>query len=267
MQIVDNSVGQYKYFFLQGYRAESTGAGADGMSTEKVGALVLKQAVDSSGNILNDPEVLLTDESFTSLPDDPLMQFESDLAVFKPQLDIVVSRLVTDILEHDPAPAKPFFGNVTITRNGVDDPVVSLLNYGWRLRTETSPGRGDEAGDAASFTADVELPEKLPANFNNTFFNGGRDTTHQKLVANDEVEFEEVLADTVTPSGYVFTVLVPDQPQLIFKKDDQAIEPQPTTDYFVDTVVLDQSANQVLLTWRAVFDWDDQYELSILEIN
>ena len=267
MQIVDNSTGQYKNFFLQAYRAQSSGAGTDGMSTEKVGVLVIKQAVDSAGNVLNVADVLLTDGSFTSPPDDPLMQFESDLSVFKPKLDVVISRLVTDILEHDPPPAKPFFGNVTITRNGIDDPVISLLNYGWRLRTEISPGRGDEAGDAASFTADVDHPEKLPANFNNSFFNGGRDSTHQKLLSGNEVEFEEILADAATPSGYTFHVQIPNEPQLLFKKENQLIDPQPTTDYFVDTVVLDQDANQVLLTWRSVFDWDDQFELSVLEIN
>jgi hypothetical protein len=269
MQVIDNSSVQYKHFFLQGYRALNAGAGTAGTDVEKVAVLVIKQGVKKVVNdtyqVLNDKEVLLTDV-FYDPADTELIRLESDIAVTKPGLDIVIVKSNTDIPEFNPPPAKPFFGNVQITRDGVDDPLLSLLNYGWRLRTEL-PGRRDESGDAGAFVPDVNQPGKLPANFQNSFFNGGRGATHTKLSSGDSVHFEEIQADGNTSTGFNFNLLVPTAPLLAFTKDGVPLDPQPQLEYGVDTVVLDRVTEEVLIAWRAVFLWLDDFESVVLEIT
>lgn len=258
MQVIDNSSVAYKHFFLQGYRAQPTGAGPAGTDVEKVGVLVIKQGMNSAGDVLNDKDVLLTDELYD--PTDPeLIRLESDIAITKPALDVVVVNANTDAPEFIPPPFNPVFGDVRIHRITGVNQTLALLNYGWRLRA-VSP-RVDEAGDAGSFTPDVDQPEKLPANFDNTFFNGGRVNTLSGASTGDRFEFDE------SGSAFLFELTIPATPQLSFSLDDTLIDPQPAVELGVDTVVLDRTSVEALFVWRAIFPWDDAFETAVLEIN
>ncbi len=263
MQVVDNSAIQYKHFFLQGYRALSSGAGSDGESTEKVAALIIRQALNSAGDVFNDRDVLLTDDSYTAPPDDPLMRFESDLAATKPSLDVVVVRDLEDLPEFSPPPAKPFFGDVEITRTGSPLQTLPAVDFGWTPRTDA--GRMGLM-DAGSFTPDPDRPWKMPPLFDNAFFNGGRQPVPNPLTSGDRVLFRE-LDVALNPTGFVLEITIPPAATLTVTEDGAPLSPQPSINLAVDTVVFEMTAGEVFITWRGGFDWDDAYELAVLEIS
>lgn len=270
MRVSDNSTTKFEHFFVQGYRADPAGAGGAGTDTEKVGALVIKQAVDSAGAIKNDREVLLTDELYDPADlEDPdtanLIRFESEIAVTKPHLDVVV--VASKAATPEETPGALAFGNAQVSRaSGPNDAPILGLAFGWRSRSD-DPVRAPLAGNAGAFTPDPERPEKLPPGFSNSFFNGSRVANVRRLGTGDSVLFIEIDADGVTPTGVEFGVDIPPAPRLTFTRDGAALDPQPTLEYTVDTVVLDRSALEATFTWRAVFPWSDAYELAVLEID
>lgn len=290
MQVVDNSVEQFPHFFFQGYRVPVGGSYPE---TEKVGVLAIKQTVNLVGEVTADKEILLADtlfEPINPLPAPTPIRMESDLAITKPRLDIIIIRNVSDLPDFDavppdpdalpPAPEAPLpgpaiFGDIEISRTtGVSQTIPSVI-FGWYPRTQQP--RFDSAGDETALENFPDSGDLLPQDFENLFFNGARVTNFEDLVTGALHNFEHLLTgDSVTltendnagnPTGVSFSVVVPDNARLTFTRDNEPLNPQPAFTLAVDTLLFDMLSSEFLLTWRAVFKWDESMELAVLEIN
>ena len=287
MQVIDNSVEQYPHFFFQGYRVPVGGSYPE---TEQVGVLAIKQTVNLVGEVTADKEILLTDTFFepTNPPPPPPLpppsiRMESDLAMTKPGLDIIIVRDEDDLPDYDavspdpgvippepdvPLPGPGIFGDIEISRTtGVSQTLPSVI-FGWYPRTQ--PQRIARAGDEAALEIfpdnSPNSDDILPKGFENLFFNGARITTLQHLVAGDSVTLIEN-DDAGNPTGVSFSVVVPDNASLSFTRDNEPLNPQPSFTLDVDTLLFDMLSSEFLLTWRAVFNCDESLELAVLEIN
>jgi len=273
MQVIDNSSVEYKHFFLQGFRVQGGGM-SNGTNVEKVGALVIKQAVTTAGTVLNDRHVLMTDVHYDPADTNTPIRIESDLATTKPGLDIVVVR-DESVLPPDfnalpvppPAPPDPgstIFGDVRITRasGGIED--ITWLPYGWFPRQfDPRVGLGGFEADLAVFPDSGAI---LPNGYRDAFQNGAGENTRAHLQPGDQVTLTENDNNGI-PTGNVYTLTVPAAVDLQFTMNGAPVDPQPALTHAIDTVLFDELANEFLLTWRAVFLWDDALELAVLEIN
>jgi hypothetical protein len=255
MQIKLDPQFPYPTLFLIAGRA----AGAAAPPVEPVGFLVVKQTVQLDGSIAEQEDILLTDVGYDLDPradEDRELRLETDLYPYKPNLDVVVIR---DSWE----PAD--FGNVRLNRGNGFSPWLPLP-YGWRSRGDP---RIDEAGDdLESFrpadTSDPTNPPgltevvNLPTGFRNSFFNGGHLSGQAHLKAGDIVEYSNGLTTR--------RVVIPIGPNLAITEDDQPL-PAVAIDLNVDTVVYDVSASHFLITWRAVFAWEDRISTATLEVS
>jgi hypothetical protein len=262
MQIKLDPQFPYPTLFLIAGRA----AGAAVPPVEPVGFLVVKQTVQLNGSIAEQEDILLTDVQYA--PDlrgdkDLELRLETDLYPYKPNLDVVAIRD-----SYEPGD----FGNVRLNRGNGFSPWLPLP-YGWRTRgqqEEDEPARIDEAGDdLVSFrpadTSDPSNPPgllevvNLPSGFRNSFFNGGHLSGLAHLKAGDIVEYNDGLTTR--------RVVIPTGPNLTITKDDQPILPTVAIDLNVDTVVYDVPASHFLITWRAVFTWEDRIAAATLEVS
>lgn len=271
MQVVDNSVEQFPHFFFQGYRVPVGGSYPE---TEQVGVLAIKQTVNLTGEVSADKEVLLTDILFeppNPLPPTPV-RIESDLAMTKPGLDIVIVRDKADLPDFDalplapnvPLPGPAIFGDIEISRTtGVSQTLQSVI-FGWYPRTQQP--RIASAGDEAALENFPDSGDILPKDFENLFFNGARINSFDHLVTGDAVTLIEN-DNAGNPTGVSFSVVVPNNASLSFTLDNEPLNPQPTFTFDVDTLLFDMLSSEFLLTWRAVFNWDESLELAVLEIN
>jgi|GEM_PF-5359868 len=258
----------YPTFFVVAGRA----TGVPAAPVEALGVLIMKQTIQMDGTVSGQEEILLKDDTeFDPLPpmDPPLdeekqlkIRLESDLVAYKPDLDIAVVR---NSLVLEP------FGTISVDRGMGFGPSMAL-SYGWRDRTTNS--RKDEAGDVANFqpvAVDPANPPplleklKLPDNFQNRFWNGGRLSSLAHLQAGDRVEFAEYDEETETFTEHPVTIL--SGPSLTIKANGRPISPPVSIDLGVDTVVYNVSASHFLVTWRAVFPWEDRLDNATLEVN
>ena len=260
MQVVVDPTFPYPNIFLITGRV----AGAAAPPVEKVGVFITKQTVLTDGTVTADQDILMADELFAPPPpadgepgfdsNDLTVRVESDIVATKPNLDIAAAR---DSFQEGPFP----FGLVRINRGSgfLPNPGMSL-NWGWRSRL-TGP-RDALAGDAANFTPDVNDPLKMPDGFTNGYFNGGHLTGNANvanhLQTTDQVEFDDgTTARQVT---------IPQGPSLTITENEAPVAPAVSIDLGMDTVVYDSSAGHFLITWRAVFPWEDRLETAILEV-
>ena len=272
MQVVDNSVEQFPHFFFQGYRVPVGGIYPD---TEQVGVLAIKQTVNLIGEVSADKEILLTDtlfEPLNPLPAPTPVRIESDLAMTKPGLDIIIVRDKVDLPDFDalplapnvPLPGPAIFGDIEISRTtGVSQTLPSVI-FGWYPRTQQP--RIDSAGDETALENFPDSDDILPQDFENLFFNGARITTLEHLVTGDSVTLIEN-DNAGNPTGVSFSVVVPDNSGITFTRDNEPLDPQPSFSLGVDTLLFDMLSSEFLLTWRAVFNWDASLELAVLEIS
>jgi hypothetical protein len=245
--------------FLIGSRA----AGASAPPAQAVGVLIVKQTVMLDGTIPAKEQqqpILLTDEAIEPAgPDDEDLTtyLEADLAAYKPVLDLVAAR--NDF-------HRGFFGNIRIDRNdgnGFEPNPGLALNWGWQSRVDnedpsgTANPRKGQAGSVDTFVPDVNDPQKLPSGFQNTFFNGGRIRNLAHLEAGNRVEFGSTTRRVTIPAG----------PNLAIKANGQPISPPVSIDLNADTAVYDQTAGHYLITWRAVFPWEDRLADATLEVT
>lgn len=270
LQIDDNF--PYPTFFMIAGRA-SGGTPA----VEPVGVVVVKQTRQLNGTIdvgaqeaILMSDVLYEDNTDTEDPESPhfghthlKIRLESDLAAYKPLLDTVAVRN-----SFEPGAANAV--QVRIDRGAGFLPNPPLIQqYGWRDRL-TSP-RVDEAGDVENFepvaiTDPANPPSlverlKLPDGYQNRFWNGGRLGGLAHLQAGDRVEFVE------QSNGITRRVTVPGGPTLAVTVDGAPIVPPVTIDLHVDTVVYDIGAAHFLITWRAIFAWQDRLSDTVLEVS
>ncbi len=259
----------FKVLFLQGSHTPDAGL------RPQVGALVAKQSVAFTGNVQQSPaadNVLVKDEPY----DGGQTRLESDATVIKPLVDVVVVRS-TFVADNQQ------FGTATITRASGQS--VTSLHYGWRPRTHdlrrplagatTIPATPPDALPEFDFDPDplkhdpkpkIELPYRLPVQFNNAFLNGGLSNAGATpLQAGDTIRFEQ----TVPPDtdDLDLTVTIPAAPTLTFTRDCWAVAPPVWVRRGVDTVVLLADETRVLLTWRFVFAWEERLALATLEVG
>jgi hypothetical protein len=101
--------------------------------------------------------------------------------------------------------------------------------------------------------------------YRNVFQNGAGENLRKHLSAGDEVAFIQN-DDLGVPTSNVYSVTIPASADIQFAKDGKSIHPQPTFSIGVDTLLLDELNSEFLVTWRAVFPWDDALEQVDLEI-
>lgn len=251
------------FFFISG---RATGNAAK--PVEPVGVFITKQTILTDGTIPpkeQQVEVFTSDTLYEPVPPDAPeadnrldMQFESNLATYKPDLDLVVVRDTS---------LRGTFGRVRIDRqdtNGFQPNPGWLLTYGWLSRVAeedptgtTNPRKGLEGTNLADFKPDINDKFKLPTNFQNDFFNGSRLRNINYLQAGDMAEY--------AASVLTFQVTIPPAPSLKIRSSDRS--PPPAIDLNVDTVIYDESVQRFLITWRAIFPWEDRLENAILEVN
>lgn len=257
-------------FFLVGGRAE----GVQAPPVEQVGVLIIKQTVERDGSIpeqAQQAEILMTDDTeFDPLPDPPPdpppsdeelleIRFESDLAIYKPHLDIVVTRNIA---------LRGTFGQIRIDRQnglGFQPDLGFSLDYGWLSRVadhdppdalEPNP-RQPFAGDAENFEPDTNDKYKLPTGFQNGFFNGGRLRNIAHLQAGDVVEYGDVSRQVVIPAA----------PILELTLNQMLLNSEIPISLNVDTVIYEMMSDRFLITWRAVFPWSDRLNNATLEVS
>jgi hypothetical protein len=262
MQIKLDPQFPYPTLFLIAGRA----AGAAAPPVEPVGFLVVKQTVQLDGSIAEQKDILLTDVGYdldTRPVEDRTLRLETDLYPYKPNLDVVA---ICDDYELED------FGTVRLNQGNGFGPGLSL-DYGWRTRggqDEDEPARIDEAGDdLKSFrpadTSDPNNPPSLleivnlPDGFQNSYFNGGHLSDQAHLKAGDVVEYNDGLTTR--------RVIIPTGPNLAITTDGQPIVPAVAIGLNVDTVVYDVSAGHFLITWRAVFTWEEHIATATLEVS
>lgn len=239
------------------------------MAVEPIGVFILKQTVQLNGVIGGNQPILLADDEVFNPPksqdDDLKIHVESDLASYKPNLDLVVVR---------DSPRPGFFGRVRIDQ-GSGFGSAQNLDFGWRDRL-TSP-RIDLAGNVQDFQPVVvtdpanppNLTEKLklPDNFQNQFFNGGRlGGLDFFLQSTNLVQYEAY--NVVTGNFLAPQVIeIPEAPVLTITINDLPLSPPVDIELGVDTLVYNVSAQHFLITWRAIFLWESRLESANLEVT
>jgi hypothetical protein len=259
------------HFFLIGYRAPP---GQQGTAFEQVGVVVTREVVHFDGLPVDQGEVRKEDEPFDGLPAEGPFRFESEIAAWKPETDlIVVDDLDTFLTPAQIAdPNLPTiitsipFGSVEIDRGSGYGAAIPL-NFGWLTRTEAPrldlAGRRTPPNDPSSLQAfDPEL-FRLPDQFDNGFMNGGPVAGVAALEAGDRLRF----TDTESPVVTVSETIVPAAPVLTVSEDGAPLDPPLALDPRVDTVVLDRGAREFTFVWRATFPWEARFETATLGVN
>jgi hypothetical protein len=260
----------------------SRAAGVAAPPVEPIGVFIAKQTVELDG-ITPAPrnqqqEVLLTDVKYDPFPPDAEdvetrleIHLESDLAAYKPELDVVVVRNSS---------LRDLFGHVRIDRRdetGFQPNPAWPLAYGWLSRVAANdppnvppppappppvvnPRKGLE-GLAGSFEPDVANKFKLPTNFRNTFFNGSRIRGVPHLQAGHIVEYQYLSGTSIR------RVTIPAGPTLSITVGSSPVLPPVAIERNVDTVIYNQTAGHFLVTWRAVFAWEERLADATLEVS
>lgn len=252
MQVITDSQAPPNLFFI-GLRAPAGGAGPNG-TAQRVGVVVLKQTVLSDGTVNHSNPILEKDVPYAGESNNGPFQLESDLVPTKPDLDVIVVRGKND--DNHP------YGSAQIDR-GAGFGAALPRNYGWQSRVG-GPRVNFAGNNLRNFVANGR---NLPEQFNNAFFNGDPMPGEARLQAGHGVTFTPSASPPApAPAGPSGQLRVPPAPTLQFSLNGRPISPAVTVELRVDTVVFDALANTFLVSWRAVFPWEDRLEPSTLNI-
>ena len=244
-------------FFLVGPRIPPGGG-----PPEEAGTVVWRQRIGFSGQVLDPREVLVVDDPFPDTdpaapppskdPSGPF-RFESEIAIHKPLLDVVIVGSHMAQLALPPPIVPVAYGSITITRpaTGVFGPIPR--NFDWLPRSEGP--RLALAGDAENFEAGAQL---LPDLYDNEFWNGNPVPGQGPLSHRDRIDFNP-------NAGSARSVTIPAPPRFEVTQDGAPLDPPLTLAPRVDTVVLDLAENAFVLIWRAAFSWESRFENATLE--
>ena len=255
LEVPDNA----PVFFLVGPRIPPSGG-----APEEAGTVVWRQRIGLAGEELEPGEVQVVDDPFPNTdpaapppskdPSGPF-RFESDIAVYKPQLDVVI--VGAQMAQFPPPPpfAQVAYGNITITRpdSGIVGPIAR--NFDWLPRGENP--RLNLAGDGATFDPDVQM---LPDFYDNAFLNGNPVPGQALLEHRDRVDFVPIIGSSVS-------ITIPEPPQFNVTLDGLPLDPPLTLIPRVDTVILDLAESAFVLIWRASFSWEARFENATLEVS
>lgn len=256
------------HFFLIGNRAPPGGLGTD---FEAVGTVVVRQAVGFTGAPAEAGEVLKEDKAFAGQPAEGPFRYESEIAPWKPEPDVVVvdelAAFLTPLQIADPDLAQVLaaqpFGTVEVDR-GAGFGVALARTYGWAPRNVGArlalAGREGALNDPSSLKGFDAHQFKLPDDFDNRFMNG-RPLAGAMLKPGDRLRFTRTAGNVVT------SVTIPAAPALAVTRDGEPLDPPLVLNPLVDTVVMDRGTSTFTLVWRATFPWDPALETATLEVG
>lgn len=262
------------HFFLIGFRAPPAGTGPD---AERVGVLVARDVIRFDGTPGDPGKVRTADEPYQGLPAEGPFRYESEIATHKPAADVLVvddlanfltPLQIADVNNLDNHIAAAVFGTVELDR-GAGFGIATALHFGWRSRT-TAPrvdlaGREGAVGDPSSLAGFDPEQFDLPDDYDNAFNNGHNSaplSSSSPFQAGNRLRF----TDTTGPA-VALTLTIPAAPSLSVSKEGQPLSPPLNLAPAVDTVVMDRSATQYTVVWRANFLWEPRFEEATLEVN
>ena len=236
------------HFFLIGPRAP---LGGKGPAFEEVGTLVYKAKRSTTGDRLEPDKILVTDEPFLEPQTTGPFRFEADIAVYKPEPDVVIVGGFPQTGNN--------FGKVEILRGGGSGTsVVEAHPYDWIGKDDAA--RMALAGDLGAFAASET--NRLPDGFQNGFHNG-RPINEQDVFEEGDV----LIFDPDQAGDPKVTLTIPAPPGLVVTIDDQPPEPPLTVNPRVDTVVYVENEAVFTFVWRWTFPWEARFETAKLEIT
>jgi len=277
--IVEAAEGAPPHFFLIGFRAPV--GGQQGPDAEQVGAVVLRSVIGFSGAPQAAGDILVEDKPFDGQPPTGPFRYESEIAAFKPQPDVVVVDDIATFLDINTVPlpnrepdkfpgvvAAVPFGTLAIDRGGGFGPAAPQA-FGWLPKDGPvrKPLAGTEGplnvppGTAPPQTLNGFKADQfdLPDMFQNAYYNG-RPVAGALFKPGDRLRFN----DDDGP-GPVTELTIPPAPALSVIRAGEpvalALEPR------VDTVVVDRKSSTFTLIWRATFPWDPALESATLEVG
>lgn len=246
-------------FFLTGPRAP---LGGFGPAAEEMGVVVWRQKRGFGGAELTPGKVLDQDQPFNPANGSGPFRFESEIAVFKPEPDVVI----VDIAAAPPPPplTTDAYGSITIARA---DGTVQLAdrNFDWLPRNEaprvglagTENPPPNDGSVLSEFDADLF---RLPDMFSNAFMNGQPVPGAALLGEGDRIDFNP-------NAGTARSLTIPAPPTFSITEDGAPLDPPLVLDPRVDTVVLDLAAQDFTIVWRAIFPWEERFENATLEVT
>jgi hypothetical protein len=188
--------------------------------------------------------------------DDEIIQYEHDLAAFKPEADLIVWGFIGPIGLQRVRVGGTLWLSRTMP-NPIPPEEVAL--FGWEPRID-SPRETD--GNFPSDPAEYPLPAALPAGFNNRYYNGYRRDAavaapfpyfqagaSVAIERNGSQDYEVILGpEIVTATYYNYSGIGPDV--------ERRWQPQPVT-MQRDTVVITPGEDQCYVVWRGVWPFAD----------
>jgi hypothetical protein len=266
------------HFFLVGFRAPPGQLfNANNPNAERVGTVVARMCLQFDTTPVAAGDVLLQDEPYPTFPQAGPFRFESEIAPWKPEPDVVViDRLATFLTPPQQADLNPpnaqavaghielsNFGTVEV-RRGAGFGVPTARPFGWRGRGAgarlAQAGRTGGANDPSSLWDFDASRFDLPDAYDNRFQNGRPLAGQAAFAPGDQLRFTDA-------AGPVSLLTIPAAPTLKASQDGAPLNPPLVLTPLVDTVVMDREAGTFILIWRATFRWEARLEQATLEIG
>lgn len=258
------------HFFLIGFRAPPGGVGP---TAERRGVVVTRSLLSFTGARLPAGDIKTKDEPFAGQSDSGPFRYESEISVWKPVPDVaIVADLATfltpvQIADTDALPATVAatnFGTLSIDRGAGFGAAVNRTyghrprGSGVRLGLAGDPGAANDPASLLGFDPDRF---DLPRGFDNGFANGAPLPGEPPLETGDRLSFTPALGAPVP------VLTIPAAPVLTVTEDGAPLDPQLDLLPQVDTVVVDRTAQQFALIWRATFPWEARFEGATLTVQ
>ena len=268
--IVEAGPGAPPHFFLIGFRAPPGGVGP---AAEKRGVVITRSLLSFAGIALPAGAVKETDEAFAGQSASGPFRTEADIPVWKPVPDVAVVADLASFLTPAqigntnalPATiAATAFGSLAVDRGSGFGAAVNR-SYGHRPRGSGVrlglAGDPGAAGDPASLLGFDPSLFDLPRGFDNAFANSAPLPLEAPFAPGDRLRF------TPAAGAMVPDLTIPAAPVLNVTENGAPLSPPLDLLAMVDTVVVDRTAGQFALVWRATFAWQARYETATLTVQ
>ncbi len=235
-----------------------------GGQIERTGTVVVKRTYDLAPNSVDPSQGGATPsaspvEIFTAdVLDGDRVVYETDLVGDKPQGDLIVLPTAAAL------PQQLFAGGVLRLQRPATAGAIAIDVFGWESRTTDNGPRKIDGGTYPSDPNAYPLPDGVPADFQNRYYNAyRRDSaaaagmtvqpylatgTTIRLVRTATPDYGFALGDEVVEATYyTYSTIGPDQ--------ESRWQPQPVT-VRTDTLVLEPEANRCYVVWRGVWAFD-----------
>jgi hypothetical protein len=271
----------YQGMFVIGFRKQPGTA-----TTQRVGTVVLKRTytIDAASGTLAPSDdalpIFTEDQPFDPVAPDTL-RYESDLAPFKPETDVVVLGFVHPTTNID-------LSVDVVVWLRFQSPLVPSAHamFGWEPRSSKLRGVGTD-GDPLDYSTikedyppvwpvppDAPNRDPLPPDFPNLHYNGFRRDTALALSRPFNFLSASAAIRIVRPgpnNDYHFN-LRGDAPTAVLHAysgtgaDDKYHWQQQTIDMHADTLVIEPDIDRCYLVWRGVWDFDAIAEADLRQL-